>query len=52
MFNIFSHLGNANQSYVEIPSHLSQHSCHQESKAINADAREKGTLYMAGGNAD
>jgi hypothetical protein len=32
MFNIFSHKGNANQNYTEIPSCPSQNGCHQENK--------------------
>jgi hypothetical protein len=30
MFDIFSHKGNANQKYSEIPSHSSQNGNHQE----------------------
>jgi hypothetical protein len=32
MFNIFNHQGNANQNYIEIPSHPSQIGYHQENK--------------------
>jgi hypothetical protein len=39
MFNIFSNQGNANQNYIEIPSHPSQNSCHQENKKQQTIAR-------------
>jgi hypothetical protein len=32
MVNIFSHKGNENQNYIEIPSDLSQNRCHQENQ--------------------
>jgi hypothetical protein len=32
MFKVNSHKGNANQNYIEIPSHPSQNSCGQEDK--------------------
>jgi hypothetical protein len=32
VFNIFSHQGNANQDYIEIPSHSSHNGYHQENK--------------------
>jgi hypothetical protein len=32
MFTILTHQGNANQNYIEIPSHPGQNGCHQGNK--------------------
>jgi hypothetical protein len=45
MFNIVSHQGNANESYIEIPFHSSQSDYHQENKQQTlARILEKGIL--------
>jgi DNA topoisomerase VI subunit A len=47
MFNIFSHQGNANQNYTEIPSHLNQNKYYQKTQNITSagEMQDNRNLY-------
>jgi hypothetical protein len=50
MFSILGYQGNANQTYIEIPSHSSQKDYHQENKQQQSLIRMRGHCYTVGGN--
>jgi hypothetical protein len=52
MFNIFNHQGNANQNYIEIPSHSSQNATTEKANNNKCQGSCLGEepLYTVGGN--